>query len=108
MEINTEKANNIIKSLRSLCHPVNREIITLLEKEKALDVNTIMNKIKLIQPVVSHYLIELKDRGVLVSERNKRRMIYSINPDFHKDLAEKMDKCITMQDPKYRTTLGNN
>ena len=80
METNKEKAVQAIHYLQSLCNPLNNRIISLLEKEKELDVNNIVDKLKVIQPIISHYIIVMKNRGILVSRREGRRMFYSINP----------------------------
>ena len=97
METNNQKALFAIKCLRSLCHPINQRIITLLETEKELDVTHIYRKLNLAQPVASHYLIELTNRSTLLARRDGRYIYYSLNPLFQDQLKETIANCFTIQ-----------
>ncbi len=97
MEINIEKARFAIKRLRTLCHPINRRIVTLLETEKELDVTDIYEKLRLQQPIASHYLIELRERGILLSRRDGRKIYYSVNPLFVDQLKEGVESCVKIE-----------
>ena len=94
MELDIKKTKLLISCLRSLKHPLNIKIITLLEKAKELDVNSIVMGVGIAQPVVSHYLIEMKTRGILISERRKQKIFYSINPDLIKNMNQDLKEFI--------------
>ncbi len=97
MEFSNEKARYAIKSLRCLIHPVKGKIINLLEKEKKMDVTNIIQVMNLPQPIISHHLVEMKRRNILISKREGRNVIYSINPFFLDELKKKVENCVAIE-----------
>lgn len=82
-----EKASNILKAM---AHPIRVSIMSILEDEK-LNVTEIYEKLELEQSVVSHHLGILRDKGVLNSEREGKKVYYSLKHD----LLSSVIGCVT-------------
>lgn len=72
-----EKAAEILKCIG---HPVRLEILEVLEDEEPLSVSEIQSRIesKTEQSLLSHHLLRMKDKGILVSEKDGMNVNYSI------------------------------
>ena len=75
-----EKLQQVAKTLKTIAHPVKLEILELLDKEEPLDVTTIWNRLEAEceLSMLSHHLTKMKDNGILTSEKQGKRMLYSI------------------------------
>ncbi len=73
----------ISESLKAMAHPDRINILSLLgQKEKVrFSVTQICDKLKLNQPEVSRHLSILKNKGVLLFEREGSNIYYSLNKD---------------------------
>jgi len=71
----------ISESLKAMAHPDRISILTILGQSKDIkfSVNEICNKLKLSQPEASRHLSVLKNKGVLIFEREGASIYYSIN-----------------------------
>ena len=95
MNLNKVKTQIALNYLRSLSNKNNIKIINLLEKEKELDVVRISKELQVVKSVALHLLIEMRDRGIVVSRREDRNVLYSIKPTFHQDLLRTIDEIFT-------------
>jgi len=102
MEIEISKVINVISRVRALAHPINFGIITLLEANKQLSVTEIYKKLKITQPVASHYLLDLKRRGILLSKRNGQKVFYSINTELFDKVKEGIETITSIEVSKRR------
>ena len=60
---------------------INRlKMITLIDREKELCVCEISDTLGISQPLVSRYLKQLRDAGVVKSRQEGKWMIYSLDP----------------------------
>ncbi len=92
MNVNEEKMKTVLSFLKSLLHGTNKRILNLLEKEKELDIVRIANELKTNNSIVRPFLLELRDCGILLTRREDRSVLYSINQTFHEDLLKTIDE----------------
>lgn len=73
----------ISESLKAMAHPDRINIIMLLgQREKVrFSVTQICDKLKLNQPEASRHLSILKNKGVLLFQRDGSNIYYSLNKD---------------------------
>ncbi len=95
MDINVEKAKTALCFLKCLSNSTNKRILYLLEQEKELDTDRIAKEIRVTNNFVSHYLIDMRNKGILVSRREDRSILYSLNLNFHKKLLGIIDEIFT-------------
>lgn len=83
MRKNENELMLISESLKAMAHPDRINILSLLgQKEKVrFSVTQICDKLKLNQPEVSRHLSILKNKGVLLFEREGSNIYYSLNKD---------------------------
>ena len=77
--INKKKLEVATNILKSMTHPMRLAIIELLEKKKRLNVTDIYETLSLEQAVASHHLGILRDQGVLGSERDGKKIFYTLD-----------------------------
>ncbi len=82
--------------LRAMVHPMRIAIIELLTANKRLSVTEIYEKLSIEQPVASHHLIKLKNRGILESKREGKQIFYSLKHEKLKEIINSLDRCLEM------------
>ncbi len=72
-----EKAAEVLKTI---AHPVRLEVLNLLELYKELTVSGIQERLSvpIEQSMLSHHLIKMKDKGVLLSQKNGVSVAYRL------------------------------
>lgn len=70
-----EKAAFILKTI---AHPTRLAIIDLLSKKGEQTVSNICSQLELEQSLASHHLSVMKMKGILSSEREGKKVIYSL------------------------------
>jgi ArsR family transcriptional regulator len=76
---------NGISLLKCICDETRFEILELLQKNKELCVNDLVNELKKDQPLVSHHLKTLKKCGIVKSREEGKKAMYTIS---NKQLSE--------------------
>ena len=76
---------NGIGLLKCICDETRFEILELLQKNKELCVNDLVNELKKDQPLVSHHLKTLKKCGIVKSRDEGKKAMYTIS---NKQLSE--------------------
>ena len=76
---------NGIGLLKCICDETRFEILELLQKNKELCVNDLVNELKKDQPLVSHHLKTLKKCGIVKSREEGKKAMYTIS---NKQLSE--------------------
>ncbi len=89
-EFTQEQLEHSAQILKAMAHPIRVAIMALIEGEK-MNVTQIYEKLGLEQSVVSHHLGILRDKGVLLSERDGKNVYYS----YKNDLLSSVIECIT-------------
>ncbi|MFM8363321.1 MAG: ArsR/SmtB family transcription factor [Haliscomenobacter sp.] len=67
--------------LRAVNHKLRQKVIHLLEESEALTVTDIYVKLRLEQSVASQHLAILRRAGVVVTDRQGKFIMYSLNKD---------------------------
>ena len=74
-EHDTERVAELLKVL---AHPIRLKIINLLSQHRELNVSTIQGQIAISQSSVSHHLIKMNDKGILIKIRGGKEIYYSL------------------------------
>lgn len=73
-----EKLQSVADMMKAIAHPLRIRIIELLEKYGKLNVGELMELLGENQAVVSHHLIRMKDRDVLICEKDGKKRVYKL------------------------------
>jgi ArsR family transcriptional regulator len=76
--LDKQKLKKAADILKAVAHPLRLEIIQLLAVEQKLSVNQICEAISGEQSLVSHHLINMKLRGILLSQKIGKSVLYTI------------------------------
>lgn len=68
-----EKAAYVLKAV---AHPLRIKIILMLHKNKELNVSTIYKNLNAEQSLISHHLINMRDKGILDIRRSGKNIYY--------------------------------
>ncbi len=77
-DLQPKQLEEAAEMLKAMAHPMRMSILVILEGNDKLSVSEIQKQINIKQSTVSHHLRILKDKGVLESERNGRKVRYSL------------------------------
>ena len=88
-----EKINQIAYILKGIGHTVRLQIIQLLESGKPLSVGDIQAALDIEQTVLSHHLSKMRDMGLLVAERDGKRIYYKLKDEQISQIITCMKKC---------------
>jgi len=75
------------EKLKVCGHPIRLKILCLIESEDAC-VTELWQCLNQPQPVISQHLAVLKDKGIVTSEINGNKRIYSITDSFIADMVK--------------------
>lgn len=92
-EETVEKINQIAYILKGIGHTVRLQIIQLLESGKPLSVGDIQATLNIEQTVLSHHLSKMRDMGLLVAERDGKRIFYKLKDEQISQIIDCMQKC---------------
>ena len=85
-----EKAANMLKAI---AHPMRIAILSYLEKGDKMTVTEIHNLLGIEQSTTSHHLGILKDKGVLLSQREGKNTYYYLKHENLKNIVDCISKC---------------
>jgi len=89
-----EKLEMGASMLRAMAHPMRIAIIELLTATKRLSVTEIYEQLSIEQPSASHHLNLLKNKGVLESKREGKKIFYSLKHEKLKEIINSLDRCL--------------
>ncbi|KAA3631462.1 MAG: ArsR family transcriptional regulator [Bacteroidetes bacterium] len=92
-KIDPVKLGKIANVLKVIAHPVRLEVIELLLQKKELTVGEIRDRLDIEQSLLSHHLTKMKDKGVLVSTRQGKHVIYEVAIEEISTIFECMSHC---------------
>jgi len=78
-ELDIVKLEAASSKLRAMAHPMRIAIIDLLKGEKRMSVTQIYERLNIEQATASHHLNVLKNKGLLISKREGKKINYSLN-----------------------------
>jgi ArsR family transcriptional regulator, virulence genes transcriptional regulator len=64
--------------LRVVAHPARMLIIEMLDRDRRLNVTELLEALGMEQSMVSHHLSRMKDKGVVMQEREGKHVFYSL------------------------------
>lgn len=91
-ELTKEQLERAAQVLKAMAHPIRVSIMALID-DKKMNVTQIYQALKLEQSVVSHHLGILRDKGVLLGERDGKNVFYSYKKELLKSLVECVTNC---------------
>ena len=91
--INIEKLEAVASKLRAISHPMRIAMIDLLAQDNKLSVTEIYEKLNIEQATASHHLNILKNKGVLESKREGKKIYYSLKNIVLTEIIECINRC---------------
>jgi len=91
--ININKLEAVASKLRAISHPMRIAIIDLLAQDSKLSVTEIYEKLNIEQATASHHLNILKNKGVLESKREGKKIFYSLKNITLTEIIECINRC---------------
>jgi len=95
VELDAEKLEEVASKLRAVAHPMRVAIISMLDKNKQMNVTEIYKTLGIEQANASHHLNILKTKGVLASRRDGKQTFYSIKQDSIIRIVDCVSRCET-------------
>jgi len=92
-EINLDKLEMAAGKLRAISHPLRIAILELLAQGRPLSVTEIYKTLKIEQATASHHLNILKNKNVLVSKRDGKKIFYSLRSNTLMEIIECINRC---------------
>lgn len=91
LEVN--KLEMAASKLRAIAHPMRIAIIELLNDKPKMSVTEIYHKLSIEQASASHHLNILKNKGVLQSKRDGKKIFYSLKSKSLKEIVDCINRC---------------
>lgn len=88
-----KRINQIAYILKGIGHTVRLQIIQLLENGDAFSVGDIQAQLNTEQTVLSHHLSKMRDMGLLIAERDGKRIYYKLKDQQISQIISCMKKC---------------
>lgn len=92
-ELSVVKLEQMAGRLRAIAHPMRIAIIEILSKESQLSVTEIYSRLEIEQAAASHHLNIMKNKGVLKSKRDGKKIFYSLMNNTLSDIIHCISKC---------------
>ncbi|HOX77298.1 MAG TPA: metalloregulator ArsR/SmtB family transcription factor [Bacteroidales bacterium] len=93
IQIQIEKLEAAASKLRAIAHPMRIAIIDLLHDGNQMSVTEIYKKLKIEQAAASHHLNILKNKGVLGSRRDGKKIYYTIKNQVLTEIIDCINRC---------------
>lgn len=93
LQLDIAKLEMAASKLRAMAHPMRIAIIDLLNANEKMSVTEIYKKLKIEQASASHHLNILKNKGVLVSRRDGKKIFYSLKSNTLKEIIDCINRC---------------
>ena len=93
IQLQIEKLEMASSKLRAMAHPMRIAIIELLHTNQKMSVTEIYKKLKIEQAAASHHLNILKNKGVLISQRDGKKIFYSLKSETLTEIIDCLNRC---------------
>jgi len=93
-DLTHEQLERATSLLKAIAHPLRLSIIKYIYENEKLTVSELQNILKIQQPVLSHHLNILKDKGILISRRNGKNIFYHVKLENIISILECISKCV--------------
>ncbi len=87
------KLEQMASKLKAIAHPTRIAIIEMLSGEKCLSVTEIYITLDIEQAAASHHLNIMKNKGILDSRREGKKIYYSLQNEALADVMRCVNKC---------------
>jgi len=91
--LDVAKLEAAASKLRAIAHPMRIAIIDMLNDEPQMNVTKIYTKLGIEQASTSHHLNILKTKGLLVSKRDGKKILYSIKNTALSEIIDCINRC---------------
>jgi DNA-binding transcriptional ArsR family regulator len=88
-----DKLESASSKLRAIAHPMRIAIIEMLNAHDKLNVTEIYSKLNIEQAAASHHLNILKDKGILSSKRDGKKIFYFLKESTLSEIVECINRC---------------
>lgn len=93
----TEKLKKVADILKTIAHPVRLSIIEMLADDTSLTVTELKKATAIEQSLLSHHLIKMKDKGILLSYREGKNSYYKLVDEHILKIFTCMEGCTFLQ-----------
>ncbi len=93
IDLNIAKLELAASKLRAISHPLRIAVIDLLANGNKMSVTEIYQTLDIEQATASHHLNILKNKGILNSKREGKKIYYSLRNLTLTDIIECVNKC---------------
>ena len=93
ISIDVNKLEAAAGKLRAISHPMRIAIIDLLSRSEQMSVTDIYKKLDIEQATASHHLSILKNKGVLLSKREGKKIFYSLRSTILTEIIDCVNRC---------------
>lgn len=76
VRVDREKLERAAYMLKCVAHPMRISIIDLLEQRNRLTVSQMQEVLKIEQSLLSHHLINMRDKGIVETHREGKHIYY--------------------------------
>jgi len=88
-----EKLELAASKLRAISHPMRIAIIELLSKNPRMSVTEIYEELNIEQATASHHLNILKNKRILLSKREGKKIYYELRNTVLTEIIECINRC---------------
>ena len=93
LTLDISKLELAASKLRAIAHPMRIAMIDLLHNNNKLSVTEIYSQLDIEQASASHHLNILKNKGVLISRREGKKIYYSLKNVVLTEIIECINRC---------------
>jgi DNA-binding transcriptional ArsR family regulator len=93
VELNAKKLEQLASRLKAIAHPVRIAIIEMLSNDSRLSVTEIYQLLDIEQAAASHHLNIMKNKGILESKREGKKIFYSLQNESLSEIIQCVNKC---------------
>jgi len=93
LEANPEKLEKAANILKAIAHPIRIQVLSLLNQNERMNVSELQEVISIEQALLSHHLINMKDKGILACEREGKNIYYFIKEKAITGVLDCIRKC---------------
>jgi DNA-binding transcriptional ArsR family regulator len=93
LKLEIAKLEAAASKLRAIAHPMRIAIIELLNNGNKLSVTEIYKSLNIEQASASHHLNILKNKGVLSSQRDGKKIYYFLKSQTLKEIIDCINRC---------------
>lgn len=93
VDLDIAKLENAASKLRAMAHPMRIAIVDMLNDVNKLSVTEIYERLQIEQAAASHHLNILKNKGILVSKRDGKKIYYALKSKTLNQIIDCLNIC---------------